>query len=169
MRTGWTLGVFGCVVSTAVLAWVPTVSAGDARRASLTVRDAAAVERARQGAASRLGEAGCRQVFSDFRDTHGRVIEGKLEEWAVDPAGYLRTMPFRDGSGQLLCHSGKVTLVSSPDVPRVVVCPGFARLQRDQPRAAETLVIHELLHTLGLGENPPTPAEITGRVEARCR
>jgi hypothetical protein len=31
------------------------------------------------------------------------------------------------------------------------------------------MVIHEILHTLGLGENPPTSVEITQRVEARCR
>jgi len=29
-------------------------------------------------------------------------------------------------------------------------------------------MIHEALHTLGLGENPPTSAEITERVLARC-
>jgi hypothetical protein len=143
--------------------------AGEARRASLTPRDAAAVERARQGAAGRLANAECRRVFSDFQDLHGRTIASKLAEWGLDPAAFLAAVPFRDGSGEPLCHSGKVMLVSSPDVPRVVVCPGFARLERDQPRVAEALVIHELLHTLGLGENPPTPAEITGRVEARCR
>ena len=60
-------------------------------------------------------------------------------------------------------------LVSTPNVPRVVVCPGFAGVQRSDPDFAESLVIHELLHTLGLGENPPTSAEITRRVEARCR
>jgi len=169
MRTGWTVGVARCVLWTAVFTWIPPALAGEVRRASLTPRDAAAVERARRGAAGRLESAECRQVFSDFRDLHGRPIERKLEEWAVDPADYLRTMPFLDGSGEPRCQSGKVMLVSSPDVPRVVVCPGFASLQRDQPRVAESLIIHELLHTLGLGENPPTPAEITGRVEARCR
>jgi hypothetical protein len=169
MRSGWRIGVAGCVFSTSVLGWVPPASAGQVRRASLTPPDAAAAERARNGAARRLGNAECRRVFSDFRDLRGRTIERKLEEWAVNPVDYLRTMPFLDGSGEPLCHRSKVMLVSSPDVPRVVVCPAFARLQRDQPRVAESLVIHELLHTLGLGENPPTPAEITSRVEARCR
>ena len=36
------------------------------------------------------------------------------------------------------------------------------------PREAEAMIIHELLHTLGLGENPPTSIEITRRVESRC-
>jgi hypothetical protein len=60
-------------------------------------------------------------------------------------------------------------LASVPSVPRVTVCPGFVRLQRDQPGRAKILVIHEVLHTLGLGDNPPSSAEITERVEARCR
>jgi hypothetical protein len=34
--------------------------------------------------------------------------------------------------------------------------------------AAELLVIHELLHTLGLGENPPSSVDITRVVTSRC-
>jgi hypothetical protein len=30
------------------------------------------------------------------------------------------------------------------------------------------MIIHEMMHTLGLGENPPTTFEITERVMARC-
>jgi len=33
---------------------------------------------------------------------------------------------------------------------------------------AELIVIHEFLHSLGLGENPQTSVEITARVKARC-
>jgi hypothetical protein len=35
-------------------------------------------------------------------------------------------------------------------------------------RHAEALLIHEMLHSLGLGENPPTSHQITARVRARC-
>jgi hypothetical protein len=31
------------------------------------------------------------------------------------------------------------------------------------------LIIHEMLHTLGLGENPPSSREITQRVTERCQ
>jgi hypothetical protein len=34
--------------------------------------------------------------------------------------------------------------------------------------ATEIIMIHEFLHTLGLGENPPTSQEITDRVRSRC-
>jgi hypothetical protein len=36
-------------------------------------------------------------------------------------------------------------------------------------RYAGAVVIHEILHTLGLSENPPSSKEITDRVLARCR
>ena len=168
MRSRWTLRLGCCVLTAAVFAAVPA-SAQGARRVSLTKRDEAAVERARGGAARRLADAECRKVFADFRDAHGRTIEQNLEAWAMDPAEYVRIVPFVDGTGEFLCHREDVMLVSIPNVPRVIVCPGFAKMERLQPGAAPIMVIHEVLHTLGLGENPPASTEITRRVEARCR
>src|SRR5512135_3498397 len=110
MRSRWT-DRFGRCVFTTILAAASAASADGARRV-LTSRDAAAVERAREGAARRLGEAGCRRVFSDFRDARGRTIERNLEAWAMEPAEYLRVVPFVDGSGESLCNRGKVMLVS---------------------------------------------------------
>jgi len=37
-----------------------------------------------------------------------------------------------------------------------------------KPFYAEAVIIHETLHSLGLGENPPTSDEITWRVFSRC-
>jgi hypothetical protein len=54
-------------------------------------------------------------------------------------------------------------------VRRVFVCKAFAEFQLRQPGVAESMVIHEALHTLGLGENPPTPMEITNRIYGRCQ
>jgi hypothetical protein len=34
--------------------------------------------------------------------------------------------------------------------------------------AADAAIIHELLHSLGLGEDPPTSKQITDTVLARC-
>jgi hypothetical protein len=51
----------------------------------------------------------------------------------------------------------------------VVVCSGqFRRLAKHDSREAEFVIIHEMLHTLGLPENPPTPAQIRQRIVARC-
>jgi len=168
MRSRWAVRLACCVLTDAVAAAALPTSTEAPRRASLTSRDAAAVERARDDATRRLENASCRKVFSDFHDVLGRTMERDLESWAMGPAEYLRMLPFVDGSGEPLCHRSNVMLVSTPGVPRVIVCPGFARLQRSEPGAAANRVIHELLHTLGLGENPPTSGEITRRVEIRC-
>jgi hypothetical protein len=78
-----------------------------------------------------------------------------------------------DGSSQARCRQAKAALVASPGVRRVFVCRTFADVQLRQPGVAESMVIHEILHTLGLGEAPqpgaPTSLEITQHVEARCR
>ena len=44
----------------------------------------------------------------------------------------------------------------------------FKRLFDRDRRVAELVIIHELLHSLGLGENPPTDSAINARVAARC-
>jgi hypothetical protein len=168
MRSRWTVRLGLCVLA-AVVAAAPAASAQGTRRVSLTKRDEAAVERAREGAARRLEDAECRKVLTDFHDAQGRMLEQNLEEWAMDPAQYLRIVPFVDGTGEHVCRREDVMLVSTPNVPRVIVCPRFAEVERQRPEAAPVMVIHEVLHTLGLGENPPTSTEITQRVEARCR
>jgi hypothetical protein len=139
----------------------------------LTGWDARAVQTARAGALKRLESEECRKIFTDFTDAQGRPLQKCLEEWTPSPAEYVGLIPFVDGSSQPLCRTGKVALVASPGVRRVHVCRAFADVQLRQPRIAESMVIHEILHTLGLGEAPqpgaPTSIEITQRVEARCR
>lgn len=131
--------------------------------------DAGAVRRAREGALRKLGEAECQKLLFDFKDTSGRTLQESLNEWTMTPADYASLIPFLDGSRQPLCRKAKTALVSSPGVRRIYVCQSFADLQVRQPGLAESMVIHEFLPTLGLGENPPTSIEITQRVEARCR
>jgi hypothetical protein len=135
----------------------------------LTGWDASAVNRARTGALKRLESDECRKVFTDFTDAQGRTLQQNLEEWGASPADYVGLIPFVDGSSQASCRYTKTALVASPGVRRVFVCKAFADVQLRQPGIAESMVIHEILHTLGLGENPPTSIEITQRVEARCR
>ena len=47
--------------------------------------------------------------------------------------------------------------------------PGCGRPTATNPTYVEALVIHEMMHTLGLGENPPSSLEINARVLKRCR
>jgi hypothetical protein len=58
-----------------------------------------------------------------------------------------------------------VLAFTQPNSLVVRVCPRLIQFQGDW---AELTVLHELLHSLGLGENPPSSAEITDRVRERC-
>lgn len=159
------------VLATVALLAAAAVDAGPPLR--LTGWDARAVDTARRGAMRRLESERCRKVFIDFTDSRRRTLRRNLEEWAASPAEYVALVPFVDGSSQAFCRKGNVALVTSPGVRRVFVCREFAETQLRQPGIAESMVIHEILHTLGLGEAPekgaPTSIEITQRVEARCR
>jgi hypothetical protein len=139
--------------------------------------DLAALERARAGAARRLERPECQKVLTDFTDAEGRPLLANLEPWQQSPSEYLRqAITFRDGSELRGCGKRTVQLVTVPGQPSVFMCPAtgatpgsrFARIQVEKPTLAEVMVIHEMLHTLGLGENPPTTFEITDQVMARC-
>jgi hypothetical protein len=159
------------VLASAIL--LAAASANAAAPLALAGWDARAVSSARTGALKRLESDECRKVFADFTDAQGRTLQQNLEEWGASPAEYIGLIPFVDGSSQALCRKTKTALAASPSVRRVFVCRTFAEVQLRQPGIAESMVIHEILHTLGLGEAPqhgaPTSIEITQRVEARCR
>ena len=159
------------VLASAILLAAANVDA--AAPLTLAGWDARAVDSARTGALQRLESEECRKVFTDFTDAQGRSLQQNLEEWSPSPAEYIGLIPFVDGSSQALCRKTKTALVASPGVRRVYVCKTFAEVQLRQPGVAESMVIHEILHTLGLGKAPmpgqPTSIEITQRVEARCR
>jgi hypothetical protein len=44
----------------------------------------------------------------------------------------------------------------------------FERAWKRNPREVQATIIHEMLHSLGLGENPPAPRDITDRVQQLC-
>ena len=167
------------VVAAAVMTLIPCAAVRAAPRfAALSSWDAAALERARMGAMRRLEGAECRKVLSDFTDPEGRTLLANLEPWQRTPSDYLRkAITFLDGSTLEHCRKRTVPLATSRGQLEVFVCPAggstpgsrFARIQIENPTLAEAMVIHEMLHTLGLGENPPTTFEITDRVLARCR
>jgi hypothetical protein len=153
-----------------------SVSAGP-RPASLRGRDTEALERARAGAARRLAKPECQKVLSDFTDTEGRTLLQNLETWQLGAPDYLRVISFVDGSSIRNCQKASVPLTTTPGLPAVYVCPAgvavagsrFAQIEIRNSSLAEFMVIHEMLHTLGLGENPPSTFEITDRVKRRCR
>ena len=128
------------------------------------------VQSALRGAAGRLESPACQAVFSDFQDLAGRPLQERLESLGQTPQSYLGQIFFYDGSKEPRCQAPEILAVTSPGSHVVHVCPKAIRvLFRRQPLYVEATLIHEALHTLGLGENPPSSREITSRVVRRCR
>jgi hypothetical protein len=127
-----------------------------------------AVRSAVDGAARRLTSAPCQLVLTDFVDDSGVTLSARLATRGKSVADYLTVVRFMNDSGAPQCRSG--TLAFTQPGGRVVhVCgPRFADGFRRDRTASEIIVIHEMLHTMGLGENPPTSAAITRQVLARC-
>ncbi len=119
-------------------------------------------------AVARLEDAGCRKILLDFADRAGRSLEDRLTSLRVDVDQYVGSLVFYDGTRTRPCDKG-VMAFTAPDSRVVYVCINqFKQMQSTQPDYVVAVLIHEILHTLGLGEDPPSSREITRRVLARC-
>jgi hypothetical protein len=74
---------------------------------------------------------------------------------------------FIDESRHRLCL-GTSLAFTTPGSRVVRVCSNELLRQSLTRNQLAAMVIHEVLHTLGLPENPPSSREITRRVLARC-
>jgi hypothetical protein len=122
-----------------------------------------------EGAIRRLAKPSCLRLFTEFRDSDGRPLTDALTAWGESPADVLAALYFVEGDGSSRCldeTTAAFTVVRS----RVIYVCGtrFAERFARKTIGGEILLIHELLHALGLGENPPTSAQITDTVMARC-
>ena len=125
-----------------------------------------AVRRAVEGAGARLARPDCREVLSDFTDEAGQSLETKLLASRRSPTQALARLRFFDDRTAPYCRAGTAMAFTQPGSQVIRVCgQEFRKRNRE---AAEIILIHELLHMLGLGENPPTSDEITERVTTRC-
>jgi hypothetical protein len=127
-----------------------------------------ALNRAVMGAHRRLEQPACQRLFSEFSDASGQTLQNKLDALGHTGAAYLGQILFADGSGRRSCKEGAFAF-TTPGSRVVYVCGlAFRNLAERNPMMAQAIVIHEALHTLGLGENPSS-SQITARVLARCR
>jgi hypothetical protein len=112
----------------------------------------------------------CRALFTEFRDEAGRPLTARLAELEIDEVDYLSMILFRNGDGTRQCDNRDRTIMYTMRGHRVVfVCERqFLRMYWADQRRAKAMVIHEVLHTLGLGENPPSSEHITRRVLDEC-
>ena len=147
---------------------------GDASPNTLPARtlsglDARLVREVVDGAKRRLRRPECQALLTDFADAQGRSLAENLEPYALSPDEYLAGITLLSGSGLRACDTRQARLVTTPNAQRIYVCKPFVEIARSAPYEAEVCLIHDMLHTLGLGENPPTSLEITQRVKRRCR
>ena len=143
-------------------------AAGSAEAAGASALPAV-VLRAVQDAAAKLSSPACQEVFSDFRDTEGNLLQKKLDALEVSGADYLGWARFFDGKGKSICESREILAATNPGSRVVFVCTAqFSRVAHRERGLAAALIIHEQLHSLGLGEGPPDSKAITAQVIARC-
>src|SRR4051812_31557750 len=116
-----------------------------------------AVQRSVDGAMHRLGDVACQSVFTDF-------------SLPTPDARRLTSVRFVDDREASMCRNGSSVLAfTSPGSSVVHMCGRrFLETVRTSRRFAEVVIIHEFLHVLGLGENPPSSQAITIQVAARC-
>jgi len=165
MRCAFAMGV--AVVSCLVPAWAAGAKAR-AESESLTRFNETIVRRAVDLAVAKLALPGCAKVYDDFRLPGGGTPRRELDRMGIGPAEFLERLVFVDGSHDRLCRVGLAALTATPGSRRIRVCPGFARFQLREPGLSASLIIHESLHSLGLGENPPSGRDITQTIERRC-
>lgn len=129
-----------------------------------------ALRRAIVGAAGRLERDECRQVLTDFPDRSGRPLTVNLDASGHSASEYLlQHVWFVDDSDAAQCQGGIIAAFTAVGDHVIRICTeGFSATVARNSTTAEFLVIHEMLHTLGLGENPPAPDDITNRVRTRC-
>jgi hypothetical protein len=141
--------------------------------ASNTITDSRlkeAVNKSITAAAEKLEDADCHAVLGDFKigDT-GKTPQDTLDGHGVSAKTYVTTwMRYRNGSGYTTCQDSKNYFFTSPGSRFVYACKQFSSVGNTNSSLGGDLVIHEMLHSLGLGENPPVAAEITQKVKDRC-
>jgi hypothetical protein len=121
-----------------------------------------------RGALVKIARPECEGLLDEFADAGGRPLRASLAAEGVGAPDYLRRVLFYDAPPEA-CF-GLVLAGAHQAGSRVIRVCGrrFARTFSESASHAEAVVIHEMLHALGLGENPPTSAYITERVIDRC-
>jgi hypothetical protein len=145
--------------------------AGGANGAPATPRpcDRGLLARAVEGARARLARPACAALLDEFADPEGVSLRQRLDEsgWSIEER--LAQVRFLDGSSSRRCLSSDAYAFTARGWPVVYVCSRrFARMESREPVRAEAVIIHELLHSIGLGENPPNSSYVTLRIEGCC-
>ena len=164
-----------CLSSTILMSWLAPAVAGPVLQREpwplIQIPDPIArraVIDALETASARFADADCRKILTDFEDGNGRALADQLSSLAVDIQRYLTMITFIDDRRHPRCVTG-ILATTAPGSRVVRVCADELKsIHAQQPEYVAASFIHEILHTLGLGENPPSSRQITARVLARC-
>lgn len=167
MRQQWSWGM------AAVLAASPALGASPDPVTNVRLKcpqQRSLVSRAVADAADRLSRPECGRILSQLRDGNGRLLQENLDATGLDARTYMLDHIFYyDGESERVCRQSGVVAITEPGSRVVKVCPRFSKLRGRRADYARAILIHEALHTLGLGENPPSSASITDEVLKHCR
>ena len=153
----------------ALLLSAATATAAPANWPNVDPRIASSLRSVLQQASDRLEHAECSALLSDYADARtGRPLAETLSRTGLSAGGWLRVLHFTSGDGRSGCADGVTLAYTAVGCPVVFVCPAYGKYRREDRSFAATALIHEALHTLGLGENPPSSREITLRIQERC-
>jgi hypothetical protein len=163
---GWSC--VGCLLG----ACAPSTGASDLDRLSRPTSSRPTLEdkipelkRSRAGARERLGDPRCLAVLRDFRSVSHRGLDEELRATGRTAQEQMDALAFRSGLGRYECSRGALAFTRIGSSVVSICLRPFTLLPRaDQ----EAILIHELLHSLGLGENPPESVAITTQVQKRC-
>jgi hypothetical protein len=151
-----------------VTASVTATSQEPTRPLPLHVR--ASVQRSVTLALERLESQQCQAVYQDFEDSRGRTLDENLALKGTTAREHLKRLRWVDGARHSLCQNPGIFLAARVGQDRIFVCPRqFVAHATRYPTKTAGLILHEQLHALGLGENPPSSEAISKRVFFRCR
>jgi hypothetical protein len=147
---------------------VTVAAAGEWPRVRVSDPGAAMALRHGLDTASRLlDDAECQRLLAEFRTEAGQPLRDQLLRIRLGIQDYLPLVHFRDGSQHPACSAAVAYTTVGGRV--VFVCAdSLERHWRSNRNHVVFALVHEVLHTLGLGENPPSSPEITHRVRSRC-
>lgn len=143
-------------------------TAGEASNVRLNdCRERFAVAKALRAASRRLDEPGCRSLLDELHDESGRPLRDNLTPLGLTMSDFAGSVFFYDAPPGA-CRPAILAL-ARPGCRVVLVCGAlFVRQMKRDSRHAEAVLIHELLHALGLGEDPPASERITQQIRERC-
>jgi hypothetical protein len=123
------------------------------------------LKRARLGARERLADPQCLAVLTDFESVNGGRLDLVLRASGRTAQEQLDRLVFESGLGRHGCSRGALAFTQIHSSVVSICLRPFTLLR---PKRQEAVLIHEMLHSLGLGENPPESAAITEQVLKRC-